>query len=284
MFLSFQKISQALRGVSAVVTDAYFNLVTLLLPGNGTNGAQNNTFLDSSTNNFTITRNGNTTQGTFTPFSQTGWGNYFDGNSSYITATSNAAYQFGTGNFTIEFWIFHSTPSTSTAYPKIFQYADDGNYTNGYGAVFVTSSTTINYSGPGSTYTLAGTVAANSWNHVAIVRNSSTTTLYINGTSASSNADSLNYNYAGTYPFAIGSGRNAAGNYTAALTGYISNFRVVKGTAVYTSNFTPPTSPLTAISGTSLLTCQSNRFLDNSSNAFAITANGSPSEIGRAHV
>jgi hypothetical protein len=61
-----------------------------------------------------------------------------------------------------------------------------------------------------------------------------------------------------------------------AFTGYISNLRLVKGTAVYTSNFTPSTTPLTAISGTSLLTCQRNRFLDNSSNAFAITVNGTP--------
>ena len=52
---------------AAVVTDAYFYLVSLLLPWNGTNGAQNNTFIDSSSNNFSITRNGNTTQGTFTP-------------------------------------------------------------------------------------------------------------------------------------------------------------------------------------------------------------------------
>lgn len=58
------------------------------------------------------------------------------------------------------------------------------------------------------------------------------------------------------------------------LNGYLSNTRIVKGTAVYTSNFTPPTSPLTAITNTSLLTCQSNRFIDNSSNAFAITRNG----------
>ena len=65
--------------------DPQFNYTTLLLPGNGTNGAQNNTFLDSSTNAFTITRNGNTTQGTFTPFSQTGWGNYFDGTGDYLS-------------------------------------------------------------------------------------------------------------------------------------------------------------------------------------------------------
>jgi hypothetical protein len=268
----------AAKTTVAAAVDAFFNLTTLLLNTSSTNGAQNNTFLDSSTNNFTITRNGNTTQGTFTPFSQTGWSNYFNAaNTDYLTATSNAAYQFGTGNFTIEFWIYHSTPSTSTNSPKVFQYADDGNYTNGYGAYFTTSSTTFNYNGPAAPYTLTGTVAANSWNHVAIVRNSSTTTLYINGTSASSNADSLNYNYAGTYPLAIGSGRNGAGNYSSALTGYISNFRIVKGTAVYTSAFTPPTTPLTAITNTSLLTCQSNRFLDNSTNAFAITVNGTPS-------
>ena len=58
--------------------------------------------------------------------------------------------------------------------------------------------------------------------------------------------------------------------------GYISNLRVVKGTAVYTSTFTVPTAPLTAISGTSLLTLQSNWFKDNSTNSFTITANGTP--------
>ena len=43
---------------AAVQPDPYFDYTTLLLHGNGTNGAQNNTFLDSSTNNFTITRTG----------------------------------------------------------------------------------------------------------------------------------------------------------------------------------------------------------------------------------
>jgi hypothetical protein len=60
---------QAAAGQAGEDTDPFFNQTTLLLHGDGTNGAQNNTFLDSSTNNFTITRNGNTTQGTFSPFS-----------------------------------------------------------------------------------------------------------------------------------------------------------------------------------------------------------------------
>ena len=71
--------------------DPYFQYNSILLPGQGTNGAQNNTFLDSSTNNFTITRNGNTTQGTFTPFSQAAgyWGNYFDGTGDYFTSSTS---------------------------------------------------------------------------------------------------------------------------------------------------------------------------------------------------
>ena len=83
MFSAFQKISQALQGASAAVS-SFFNLVTLLLNTTSTNGAQNNTFLDSSSNNFSITRNGNPTQGTFTPFSQAPgyWGNYFNPSNS----------------------------------------------------------------------------------------------------------------------------------------------------------------------------------------------------------
>jgi hypothetical protein len=71
------------------------------------------------------------------------------------------------------------------------------------------------------------------------------------------------------------------GNYNGGYsTGYISNFRYVVGSAIYTTNpYTVPKNNLTAISGTSLLTCQSNRFIDNSSNAFAITTSGSPSVV-----
>ena len=99
---------------SGVTPDPYFEYTTLLLPGNGTNGAQNNTFLDGSTNNFTITRNGNTTQGTFSPFSQTGWGNYFDGTNDYLTTPSNTAFTLGTGDFTIECWFNRTGANTGS--------------------------------------------------------------------------------------------------------------------------------------------------------------------------
>ena len=96
-------------------SDNYFAYTTLLLPGNGTDTAQNNTFQDSSTNNFTITRNPATgpnapTQGTFSPFSQTGWVNYFNG--SYLTVPSGADFNLGTNDFCIEFWLNPITPGT----------------------------------------------------------------------------------------------------------------------------------------------------------------------------
>ena len=72
----------------------------------------------------------------------------------------------------------------------------------------------------------------------------------------------------------FGNGFSSSGDF-----GYISNLRIVQNTAVYTANFTPPTSPLVAITNTSLLTCQSNRFIDNSTNAFALTATGAPITI-----
>jgi hypothetical protein len=94
------------------VTDPNFKNTTLLLQGDsGANGAQNNLFLDTSPNQFAITRNGNTTQGSFTPFSlQPGaWGNYFDG-SSYLSNTSpTSVVAAGTSNFTAEFWVYPTT-------------------------------------------------------------------------------------------------------------------------------------------------------------------------------
>lgn len=251
-----------LTRVGAAIRDAYFNLTTLLLPGNGTNGAQNNTFLDSSTNNFTITRNGNTTQGTFTPFSQTGWSNYFNGSTDYLTSSHPAL----NATFTIEAWVYRTSGSAnqsivflnSGGVSGVVVYIDGSNY------LVCTDGVT----GQAAFSNL--TVPINAWAHVAVVRSGGTTTGYVNGTVAGSHSFT---------PSAVNAATIA--RYTGAsplyFPGYISNVRVVNGTAVYTSAFTPPTSPLTAITNTSLLTCQSNRFIDNSTNAFAITTVGTPS-------
>jgi hypothetical protein len=266
-------IAAAFSGSAAppVTSDPYYEYTTLLLPGNGTNGAQNNTFLDSSTNNFTISRNGHTTQGTFSPFSQTGWGNYFNGSSNLETPDA-AALHLGTGDFTVEGWAYATT--TSVSRPIYFH--NYGGYELG---IFINSGNNLVAASYGAStnfvITSSSTVSANFWFHFALVRSgsgSNNVVLYIDGVSRGTAT------YTGTMTNGFAGGYRIARDYSSTyLTGYISNLRVVKGTAVYTSNFTPSTTPLTAISGTSLLTCQSNRFVDNSSNNFTITTSGSPS-------
>jgi hypothetical protein len=270
---SIRSIAVRASGTAAVTTDEYFNLVTLLLPGNGTNGAQNNTFLDSSTNAFSVTRNGNPTQGTFSPFSQTGWSGYFDGSGDYLTSPSNAAVNLSTGDFTIEAWIYRTS---STGGGVVISNSDnlsaDNNYFylgySGSGAGYFEIRTTS-----GSTST-TGTIngGLNTWVHIAVSRESGTVRLFVNGVLDKT------VTMTGTLTQrAVLIGGFLYPGFSEYYPGYISNARIVKGTAVYTSAFTPPTAPLTAISGTSLLTCQSNRFIDNSTNAFAITVNGNTS-------
>jgi hypothetical protein len=255
-------------GTTPVLADPYFNYTTLLLHGNGTNGGQNNTFLDSGTANsgsgFTITRNGNTTQGTFSPFSQTGWSNYFNGGSDRISNASANVADFATNNFTVEMFVF----LTSTADQMFFE----GPSNNGFQFFIDAGVLKAGNAGTASavTYTLPSGFA-NTWHHICVVREgtgSNQTSLYVDGVRQSQGTLSSNFTTTG---FQISRTSSFL------VYGYISNLRVVKGTAVYTAAFTPPTAPLTAISGTSLLICQSNRFVDNSGSSVALTIAGNTS-------
>jgi len=239
---------------------------TSLLTLQNNQSVNNNVFLDSSTNNFFITRNGNTTQGSYSPYGG-GWSNYFDGNGDYLSFSNNTAFAFGTGSYTIEFWI--NGPLSSDTF-----------FLSGRAAIGTMHITTGGTASPAgvlryvgsSTIVSSNVIMDNTWHHCAIVRNgSSNITLYVDGVSRGTGTDTTNYTgTSGTWYIAS----NDVSVPSNILTGYISNLRIVKGTAVYTTNFTPSTTPLTAISGTSLLTSQSNRFIDNSTNNFTITRVG----------
>jgi hypothetical protein len=248
--------------------DPFYRNVTLNLHGNGTNAAQNNTFLDSSTNNFTITRNGNTTQGTFTPYGAN-WSNYFDGTSSWnLASASSTAFAFGSGGaWAFEAWVF---PTASMTDNWVIQTTDSGNMRLRITTGGVLGWYSDTYGGGLNSSTV---VPVNSWSHVAATYDGTTLRLFQNGVLTASLSSGSITN--GTTAVSAYIGNWSGGS--RAFNGYISNARIVKGSAVYTAAFTPSTTPLTAISGTSLLTCQSNRFIDNSTNSFAITVNGSPS-------
>jgi hypothetical protein len=120
------------------------------------------------------------------------------------------------------------------------------------------------------TLTSTNAFELNKWHHVAITRNASNVfTLWVNGTSETTVTSSFTIGddsstlYVGT----VDGGSTP-------FTGYMSNLRIVQNTALYTSTFTPPTQPLTDITGTGLLTCQSPNFVDSSLNAATITKTG----------
>ena len=254
---------RTLAGASAVATDPNFENVTLLLHGDGTNGGQNNTFVDGSTNNFTITRNGNTTQGTFSPYGAN-WSNFFDGTGDYLSAPDSTAFAFGTGDFTIEYWIYAISFSNTQT---IFDTRASGGVT-GYSDYFGNTGSFNLFLNNTTIYTSASNVALNTWTHIAVSRSGTSIRVFINGTQSGSTV--TNTTNLSDQKCLIGVNRNFVSYHN----GYISNLRVLKGTAQYTSNFTPSTTPLTAITNTSLLTCQSNRFRDASTNNFTITRNG----------
>lgn len=265
---------------AGLIKDQYFNLTTLLLPGNGTNGAQNNTFLDSSSNNFTITRNGNTTQGTFSPFSQTGWGNYFNG-SSYLQLASNSVLNMNT-YCAFELWVNYSSLGTSTLIA-----GRDASYFLGYNFTAIGGAAnkfvfTINNGSSWQAVSSSTTPVVGVWYHVLGVKDNNTLRIYINGIQENTAVFSGSP-VTGATVFGIASNQN-----TQNMAGYVSNVRLVLGASssifpysglTTGSNITVPVSPLTNVSGTALLTCQSNRFVDNSSSPLTITANGSPSVV-----
>ena len=252
------------------VTDPNFKNTTLLLQADGTgSGSQNQTFLDGSTNNFFITRNGNTTQGSFSPFSQAPgyWSNYFDGADDDLSIASNVNLTPAAGDFTLECWIFPTSWASAGSYRAIMAGPVSGcmffgQLASGFGLRALAVADVV------FTTTLPPT---NTWTHVAVSRSGTTARLFINGDLVSTATNSTNF----VQTQVVIANSSVAG--TEEYSGYISNLRFIKGTAIYTSSFTPSTAPLTAVTNTQLLTCQTNRFVDNSTNAFSLSVGGTPS-------
>jgi len=261
---------QTITWTVSIAADTYFPLTTLLL------NAENDLVpfaTDASTNNFPVTVFGDAKPTKFNPYTPGYYSYYGDGAGDSLVVTGNGScINFGTADFTIETWFYAST------LPIVILDTNPGGVASATNRIYidVTSDGTIRYvTYQGATVLIAssaGAVVGKQWTHVALVKSTNQTKLYVNGTQVGSTyADTLNYPAQTNRPILFANGYDGVSYGT---TGYLSNLRIVKGTAVYTANFTPPIAPLTAISGTSLLTCQSNRFVDNSTNAFVLTKTG----------
>ena len=193
----------------------------------------------------------------------------FDGDSDHLTITDNGDLNFGSNDWTIECFLYARNLGGSTdgdSYERHYPIIQKGNSASNnqydwrlyYGDH--TSSGDVGYiyfdsSAASCNFTNTHAIKRNQWRHIAIVRDGSTLRLFLNGVQVSTNSISsaIDNDYT---EIKIGfNDLGAAGD--TYHNGFISNLRVVNGTAVYKSNFTAPTKPLTNITNTKLLCCQS---------------------------
>ena len=207
---------------------------------------------------------------------------YLDGTGDYLTLGSSSDVAFGTGEFTIDLWFFNLDTGAASSQRGVMQVSDtagglSSTYTNGW---FIgtgvkpdgsTSDNAIRFTlGDGPQTQIGGIQGTpNTWYHIAVTRDGSNVIrMFVDGVLIDNVTNA--YDFSSTN-LAIGGYYSTSYN----TKGYISNVRLIKGTALYTASFTPPTSPLTSITNTKLLCCNS----PTSSTAYttspgAITANG----------
>jgi hypothetical protein len=195
-----------------------------------------------------------------------GTGSTVNVNGSYTSLT------LGTGDFTIEGWVYLNSTS-SVGVVDWRPASTNGNYP----VIYISGGVPYYYVNSANVITGGSSIPTATWTHIAVARSGTTTKMFINGTqSGSSWTDNTNYLGATNRPGFAGTGFNGTAN---GFDGYFSNLRIVKGTAVYTANFTVPTSPLTAITNTSLLTFNSASIVDNSGNSVALTVGGTSQSV-----
>jgi hypothetical protein len=224
-------------------TDANASSLVLAIPMDGANNGT--TFTDESAtirgsgSAKTITRFGDTK--TLTAQSKFyGSSGFFDGTGDYLSAGSSSDYLFGTSDFTVEGWFYLT--SDSTRQDLIGNYTDS---TSGWGI-----GTSINVAGQivvyyGNTIILDSATrvwSPNTWNHFALTRSGTSLKLFVNGVNTTTTTNSTNI-AATAYNTLIGAVTSiSTGSAQLFCTGYIQDFRIYKGLAKYTSNFTPPSA------------------------------------------
>ena len=226
---------------------------------------------------------------------------FFDGQGNHsqldVIHTSSLSADFDlSGNIssTVECWVY------LTAYPGTTQNSDNPhwggatifsikNHATNFGKYYFYTINTSGQlemigdygSGFPSTGTSTSTLSLNTWYHIAWVRDSGSNKFFLDGTEITSEFSTPNASNmigSGNSKISIGADfyQSSTLNWLRPITGYISNFRVVNGTALYTSNFTVPKKPLQNISNTKLLTCQGSSITDASSSAQTLSSNGGP--------
>jgi len=197
---------------------------------------------------------------------QSGGSAIFDNTGDYLSLPISSAFAYGTGNFTIETWVY---PVSFADYRIIWKQA-----TNVYLYTNITTGQLIFYYGSNSYPFTTNGLTLNAWNHVAVVRNGNSIRIFLNGVVYPAVTITANFGNPNINPLV---GRWLVGSNSFQFFGYITNLRISKQ-AIYTANFTPSLTPFTRTSqGSSttqlLLNFRSPSALnvDSSANALTVT-------------
>lgn len=211
---------------------------------------------DKSTNAHAITHYGDVSIEPFRPYNYEPWNSTDFIGSVYVPASDHlkvsdysTVADFGADNFTLEGWFW--SDNNTQRYQMFFSCRATSTYRLIVFGDYNTIAVYLSTSGSGWTHynTSSGTFKEKNWTHIALVRNGGTVTLYVNGKGTTVTSSLASGSLAAPTAFFIGSDYATTNSWG----GYVSDVRVVKGTAVYSSDFTPPTVPLTAVTNTQLL-------------------------------
>jgi len=212
----------------------------------------------------------------------------FDGSTGYLSIPNNDSLNMETSNFTLEAWIYlTATPNNPDTNMGAIILDKDGQdsvswpqyslLVNNSRQVCVSLSSVPRVQSTPTTFiTGSTTLALNTWHHVAFTRVGTSGTLYVNGLSAGSTSSVPSTLNGATRSLLIGYETRGTFNTSYLFPGNMSNIRILKGTALYTANFAPPTIALSSVANTVLLlnTTLTQPFVDSSGNNNIITVNG----------
>ena len=167
----------------------------------------------------------------------------FDGNGDWITVPESEDFNFGTGDFTVEFWVYWTGLNSGSSRGVQLTAA----VTNGIWIGQVNTTDYVLRSYGNANHLTVSLPLLEKWHHIAVTRKDSTARFFVNGNLEASGSVTHNF-----VKHAITIGSDESSGHT---NGYISNVRMLKGTALYTSNFTPPAHELEVIGDTVLLCC-----------------------------
>jgi hypothetical protein len=234
----------------SVPGDIYYNSCSLLMHFSGSNGST--TFTDNSPSPKTITANNgvsiSTAQSKFG-----GTSGLFDGTDDYLNTPSSADFDFGTGDFTVEFWF---NPSSLGGNAALVGTRTDDTSTTIRWCILATTDAGINVLACDIWSTSDARIAlfyhqsqipTGQWTHCALVRYGTSFKLYQNGVQSTSGATT-------SAPVANSSTVVNIGSFISSavlkFNGYMDELRITKGVARYTGSFTPQTSAFPDTQGT----------------------------------